>query len=36
VEDLIPETATGSHSHMGVMAFAAGFTLMMGLDVALG
>ena len=36
VEELIPEMSAGGHSHAGVLAFAAGFTLMMALDVALG
>ncbi len=36
VEELIPEMSEGEHSHLGVLAFAAGFTLMMVLDVALG
>ena len=36
VEELIPEMSQGSHDHAGVLAFAAGFTLMMTLDVALG
>ena len=36
VEELIPETAQGEHAHAGVLAFAAGFTVMMALDVALG
>ncbi len=36
VEDLIPETAQGSHSNLGTLGFAAGFVLMMILDVALG
>lgn len=35
VEDLIPETAQGRHSNLGTISFAAGFTLMMALDVAL-
>ena len=35
VEELIPEMAEGRHSHAGVIMFAAGFTLMMALDVAL-
>ena len=33
---MIPEMSQGSHDHAGVLAFAAGFTLMMTLDVALG
>ena len=36
VEELIPEMAEGEHSHIGVLFFAAGFTVMMALDVALG
>ncbi len=36
VEELIPEMSNGTHSHTGVVMFAAGFTLMMVLDVALG
>ena len=36
VEELIPEMSNGTHSHIGVVMFAAGFTLMMVLDVALG
>lgn len=36
VEELIPEMGEGNHSHMPVLLFAAGFTLMMILDVALG
>ena len=36
IEELIPEMSQGEHSHVGVLAFAAGFTLMMALDVALG
>lgn len=36
VEELIPEMAEGSHSNIGTLCFAAGFTLMMVLDVALG
>ena len=35
-EELIPEMSEGSHSHIGVLMFAAGFTVMMALDVALG
>lgn len=33
VEELLPEMAEGKHSHVGVFSFAAGFTLMMALDV---
>ena len=36
VEELIPEMSEGEHSHVGVLAFAIGFSLMMALDVALG
>lgn len=36
VEELIPEMSTGEHSNIGVVAFTAGFTVMMALDVALG
>lgn len=36
VEELIPEMASGTHSHIGVAMFSVGFTLMMALDVALG
>ena len=36
VEELIPEMSQGEHSDIGTIAFAAGFTLMMLLDVALG
>nr|WP_316614772.1 ZIP family metal transporter [uncultured Ruminococcus sp.] len=36
VEELIPEMTQGERSHIGVMFFAVGFTLMMSLDVALG
>lgn len=36
VEELIPEMSEGSHSHVGPVFFAVGFTLMMALDVALG
>ena len=36
VEELIPDMAAGRHSHVGVMMFALGFSLMMALDVALG
>lgn len=33
VEEILPEMAEGEHSHVGVLSFAAGFTLMMALDV---
>lgn len=36
VEELIPEMSAGAHSNIGTLLFAAGFTLMMTLDVALG
>lgn len=36
VEELIPEMSEGTHSDIGVVCFAVGFTLMMALDVALG
>ena len=36
VEELIPESAEGEHSNIGTLGFAAGFVLMMVLDVALG
>ena len=36
VEELIPEMSSGSHSNVGTIMFAFGFTLMMALDVALG
>ena len=36
VEELIPESAEGEHSNIGTVGFAAGFVLMMILDVALG
>ena len=36
VEELIPEMSEGEHSDVGTILFAAGFTLMMVLDVALG
>ena len=35
VEELIPEMSSGKHSNVGTVLFAAGFTLMMTLDVAL-
>lgn len=35
VEELIPQTATGEHSNLGALFFAAGFLIMMILDVAL-
>ena len=31
-----PEMSAGEHSNIGVTSFAAGFSLMMALDVALG
>ena len=36
VEELIPEMSAGRHSNVGTLLFAAGFTLVMTLDVALG
>lgn len=36
VEELIPESSQGEHSNIGTIGFAAGFVLMMILDVALG
>lgn len=36
VEELIPEMSQGEHSNIGTLAFAAGFSVMMVLDVALG
>ena len=36
VEELVPEMSEGEHAHTPVLLFAAGFTLMMILDVALG
>ena len=36
VEELIPEASTGHHSNISTIGFAAGFTLMMVLDVVLG
>ena len=36
VEELMPEMNEGEHSNIGDITFAAGFTLMMALDVALG
>ena len=36
VEELIPETSAGEHSNLGTLFFAAGFTIMLALDVALG
>ena len=36
VEELIPESAEGEHSNVGTIGFAAGFVLMMVLDVVLG
>lgn len=36
VEELIPEMSEGKHSNIGTILFAAGFTIMMMLDVALG
>lgn len=36
IDELIPEMAADKHSNSGIVAFAAGFVLMMILDVALG
>ena len=36
VEELIPEMSHGHHSNIGTVFFAAGFSVMMVLDVALG
>lgn len=36
VEELVPEMSKGSHSNIGTLLFALGFSLMMILDVALG
>ena len=36
VEELIPEMSEPPHSNIGTLMFAAGFTVMMALDVALG
>lgn len=36
VEELIPEMSSGKHSNIGTLLFAAGFSVMMILDVALG
>ena len=36
VEELIPESSAGEHSNIGTIGFAAGFVIMMILDVALG
>ena len=36
VEELIPEMSQGKHSNIGTIFFAAGFGIMMVLDVALG
>ncbi len=36
VEELVPESSAGAHSNLGTLSFAAGFAVMMALDVALG
>ena len=36
VEELIPEMSQGSHSNVGTVFFASGFSVMIVLDVALG
>ena len=36
VDELIPASAEGEHSNLGTIGYAAGFVIMMILDVALG
>ena len=36
VEELMPEMSQRTHSNIGTVFFAVGFSLMMALDVALG
>ena len=36
IEELIPETSSGTHSNIGTIGFALGFALMMALDVIMG
>ena len=36
IEELVPEASEGNHSNIGTIGFAAGFALMMVLDVLLG
>lgn len=36
VEELIPETAQGTHTNLSTIGFAVGFVLMMVMDVVLG
>lgn len=36
IEELVPEASEGAHSNLGTVGFAAGFALMMVLDVVLG
>ena len=36
VEELVPQMTEGEHSHLPVLLFSLGFTVMMALDVALG
>ena len=36
VEELLPEASAGEHSNIATLGFAAGFLIMMILDVALG
>lgn len=36
IEELIPEMSEGERSNLGTVLFAAGFTVMIVLDVALG
>ena len=35
VEELIPEMSQGKHSNVGTVCFAAGFSMMMVLDIAM-
>lgn len=35
VEELIPEMSQGKHSNVGTVFFAAGFSMMMVLDIAI-
>ena len=36
IEELVPDASEGEHSNLGTVGFAAGFALMMVLDVLLG
>ena len=36
IDELIPQMSLGNHSNWGVLAFAAGFSVMLVLDVVLG